>query len=186
MQQRSRDKAPTSELTSMVDIIFQLLIFFMVTLALGTVNQRATAAVKGEKKEDLPKLPPVERLGAPPEFTDGYLLHIDKKKKGREKKIKGDLIAYILDPDVPTPEDARKDSSGGHGPFSLDMGKRKLKKLIESRIALGEEPPPLEIRANEKTPYGYILDIMEFCNEDSIEVVNFHFANVKSTMTFTK
>lgn len=176
MVKRKDDKIPSAEMTSMIDIIFQLLIFFLVTLSLGTVQDRASSEVTGEMQEQLPQLPPVSKLSDTRTLTDGYLLHIDEDK---DDKVDGDLIAWILDPDYPSLDDVQKDNTGEHGPFSLKDAGRRLRKKIEDRIYLGEDPPPLQVRAHEKTPYGFILEIMTFCNEDSIETVDFHFANVK-------
>lgn len=170
------EQIPKAQWTSLIDIIFQLLIFFMVTMALGTLQEQAAAAVKGEEKKDLPKLPPVEKLATPQEISEGFLLHIDELN---EKPFNGELGAYILDPECPSVDDARGDSLGRHGPYTLGKAKRELQKRIEDMIFRGEPPPRLEIRAHQKTPFGDILDIMEFCDADSIEVVGFRFANVK-------
>lgn len=170
------EELPTMPWTSMIDIIFQLLIFFMVTLALGTLQQQATAAVKGEMKKDLPKLPPVEKLADAEELKEGFLLHIDQLK---EPPFNGGFGAYILDPECPNVDDAKKDPTRSRGPFTLDKAKLVLKQKIESVIFQGEEPPRLFIRAHKETSYGYILDIMTMCDQDSIEVVNFRFAKVR-------
>ncbi|RKZ35002.1 hypothetical protein DRQ33_00910 [bacterium] len=176
---RIEEKLPKAEWTSLIDIIFQLLIFFMVTMALGTLQRQAQAAVKGAEKKNLPKLPPVEKLATPQDITTGYLLHINEIN---EKPFNGQLGAYILDPEFPTVEDAKKDTLGGHGPFALNVAKAKLQKKIEDEFFRTGEPPRLEIRAHQKTSFGYILDIMEFCDRDSIEVVGFRFANVKKQL----
>jgi len=173
---RQEEPLPKAEWTSLIDIIFQLLIFFMVTLALGTMEQQAQAAVKGEEKKDLPKLPPVEKLATPQDLKEGFLLHIDKIK---EKPFNGKLGAYILDPECPTVDDAKKDTTRSHGPFTLKKAKLKLQKLIEDEYYRTGRPPHIEIRAHEETSFGYILDLMEFFDQDSIEVVGFRFANVK-------
>lgn len=104
------------------------------------------------------------------------MLHVDKIN---EKPFNGKLGAYILDKDFPTMEDVKADTTHSHGPFELRKAKRILQKRIEDMIFMGEPPPRLEIRAHEDTPFGYILDIMEFCDADSIEVVGFRFANIK-------
>lgn len=173
---RSEEELPKAEWTSLIDIIFQLLIFFMVTMALGTLQEQAQAQVKGEEKKNLPKLPPVEKLATPQELKTGYLLHIDEIK---EKPFNGKLGAYILDPNCPTVDEAKKDTTHSHGPFTLKKAKAKLQKLIEDEYYKTGEPPRVEIRAHEKTSYGYILDLMELFDQDSIEVVGFRFANVK-------
>jgi len=170
---------PMAAWTSLIDIIFQLLIFFMVTLSLGTLQKQSTAAVKGEEKKDLPKLPPVEKLATPQDITTGFLFHIDEIN---EKPFNGDLGAYILDADYPTIEDVKADTFGKHGPFNLKKGKRELQRKIEEILFATGEPPRLELRAHKETPFGYILDIMEFCDADSIEVVGFRFANVKKQL----
>ncbi len=167
---------PKAQWTSLIDIIFQLLIFFMVTMALGTLQQQAAAAVKGEEKKELPKLPPVEKLATPQELTEGFLLHVDKIQK---PPFNGKLGAYILDPQCPTVKDAEADSLHRHGPFTLAKAKRELQRRIEEKIFMGEPPPRLEIRAHKDTPFSFILDVMEFCDADSIEVVGFRFANIK-------
>ena len=77
MKQRA-EELPKAAWTSLIDIIFQLLIFFMVTMALGTMEQQANAAVAGAEKKNLPKLPAVEKLATPQEFSEGFLLHINK------------------------------------------------------------------------------------------------------------
>ena len=174
MKQRA-EELPKAAWTSLIDIIFQLLIFFMVTMALGTMEQQANAAVAGAEKKNLPKLPAVEKLATPQEFSEGFLLHINKVN---EKPFNGKLGAYILDSDVKTIEDAKKDTTGKHGPFTLKKAKKILEKKIEDEFYTKGEPPRLEIRAHQDTPFGYILDIMEFCDRDSIEVVGFRFANV--------
>ncbi len=174
-----KEELPKAQWTSLIDIIFQLLIFFMVSMALGTLQQQANAAVKGEEKKDLPKLPSVEKLATAQELTEGFLLHIDKIT---QKPFNGKLGAYILDTKFPSVDDAKADSTHSHGPFELGKAKRILQKKIEDIIFMGEPPPRLEIRAREDTPFGYILDIMEFCDADSIEIVSFRFANVKKSV----
>ncbi len=175
---REEREIPKAQWTSLIDIIFQLLIFFMVTMALGTLQQQAAAAVKGQEKKNLPKLPSVEKLATAQELTEGFLLNVDKIN---EKPFNGTLGAYILDKDCPSIDDAQADSSHSHGPFELGKAKRLLQKKIEDIIFMGEPPPRLQIRAREDTPFGYILDIMEFCDADSIEVVSFRFANIKKS-----
>ena len=177
---RRVEPLPKAEWTSLVDIIFQLLIFFMVTMALGTMLQQSAAQVVGQEKKDLPKLPAVEKLASVDwEVSEGYLLHIDRLQK---PPFNGDLAAYILDPAVPTVKEAEAESSHAHGPFPLDKAKRILQRRIEEEIFMGNPPPHLEIRAHEDTPFGYILDIMEFCDRDSIEVVGFRFSHIKKRL----
>ncbi len=177
MGRKQSDPLPSMQMTSMIDIIFQLLIFFLVTLSMGTVQEQASSKVKGEQKVNLPELPPVEKLSDVPELTDGYMLWIEQDKNN---KVDGDLAVYILDPIMNNIDDAQKDSSGQYGPFSLQQGSRNLKTKINDEIALGEAPPPLFIVAHAETPFGFVLDIMRFCNEDSIEAVNFSFSNIKT------
>ena len=176
MSQRRDETLPSTEMTSMIDIIFQLLIFFLVTLALGSVQEKASAEIKGEMQEDLPQLPPVEKLSDPTAFTDGFLLQVIEDK---EDDVDGKFALWILDPLYPSVLEAKADSSGTHGPYSLKRGFRTIRKRVEDKILLGEAPPPLSIRAHEETPYGYILEIMSFCNQDSIETVDFRFARVR-------
>jgi len=156
------EELPKAAWTSLIDIIFQLLIFFMVTMAVGTMQQQANAAVAGAEKKNLPKLPPVEKLATPQEFSSGFLLHINKIN---EKPFNGELGAYILDSDVATVDDAKKDSTGKHGPYTLKKAKGILEKRIENIFFTTGEPPRLEIRAHKDTPFGYILGIMEFATK---------------------
>jgi len=171
------EELPQSPKTSMIDIIFQLLIFFMVSLALGTMETQTADAVKGEEQKDIPALPPMEKISSPQELTTGFLLHVDKVK---EKPFNGTLGVYILDPSAPTLEDAQKDSLKRHGPYDLKRGSAELQKRIEDVIYQTGVRPRLEIRADKETPFGYILEVMEFCDQDSIAVVGFRFANVKN------
>ncbi|MBN2542407.1 hypothetical protein JXI42_06030 [bacterium] len=173
MAKRVVEEAPKTEWTSLIDIIFQLLIYFMVTLALGTVSQKASAQVKGMMKEDLPQLPEVGKLADVGPLIDGFLLHVDRAKTGR---YKGELVGYILDEECQSLERAQKDSTQDRGPFRLDDAKRRLQRKVEDLIFLGERPKNIELRVHEETEFGFILDIMDFCDKDSIETVVFHFS----------
>ncbi|MBN1756246.1 biopolymer transporter ExbD [bacterium] len=176
MNKRAVEDIKRTEWTSLIDIIFQLLIYFMVTLALGTVTQKASAQVKGSEREDLPQLPTVSKLADVSPLLDSYLLHVDRAKQG---KYRGELVGYILDAQYSSIKEAERDSLGEHGPWPLEQAKQILKKRVEDKIFLGEKPSQIELRIHEETKFGYILDIMDFCDKDSIETVVFHFSKKK-------
>ncbi len=173
MGKRRDQTLPSTEMTSMIDIIFQLLIFFLVTLSLGTVQQTSSSDVEGEKKEDLPILPLMAKLSDTSPVTEGFLLHIDEDK---EDKVKGDIVCWILDPTYPTLKEARADSSRGHGPFNLEQCTKKVKRDMETWKMMEGTIPTFGFRAYKDTPFGFVLDLMFHCNQDSIEVVDFHLA----------
>ncbi|MFP4458750.1 MAG: ExbD/TolR family protein [Candidatus Zixiibacteriota bacterium] len=177
MPRRREETLPSSEMTSMIDIIFQLLIFFLVTLSLGTVQSQSTAEVVGEMKEDVPDLPPMKQLTeSERKLTEGYILHIDEDK---ENQVRGDLVAWIFDPEFPSLAEAKKDSSGNHGPFSLDEAKKRIDELLGTHLMMKGEPTSLKMRAHEDTEYGFVLDIMGICNADSIKTVDFNLLHAK-------
>ncbi|MGB9561916.1 MAG: ExbD/TolR family protein [bacterium] len=167
-------KLPKASMTSLTDIIFQLLIYFLVTMAMGTVQRRATISAEAKEAQALLELPKVEKLQETTEKFQGFLIHITTGKKG---PLKGKWIGYVLDEEVSTIDDAEKDTINfAHGPWELRIAKAKLQKRIEDAIFLsGGKKPQLTIRAAEKTEFGEILDILEFCDKDSITQVTFRF-----------
>lgn len=163
---------PKAQLTSLTDIIFQLLIYFMVTMAMGTVQRRATISEEAKEAQALLELPKVSKLQETPDRFEGLLIHITIGKKGL---LKNKWIGYILDEKVSTIDEAEKDTINfAHGPWELRIAKAKLQKRIEDEIFLsGGKKPQLTIRAAEQTEFGDILDILEFCDKDSITQVTF-------------
>ncbi len=168
----TEEQTPKGEWVSLIDIIFQLLIYFMVTMAIGTAQKRAAERLAGQEMQAIPSLPSVPRLAEIPEKLEGFLFHVDIAQKG---KYKGKMVGYILDEHVPTIEDAEKDTLFRHGPWLLPKAKKKLRDKIEEVIFLENIRPPLTIRANENVEFGDILDILEFCDRDSILLVSFRF-----------
>lgn len=174
------DSMPSADWTSMIDIIFQLLIFFMVTMALGTVQQQSTVAQEGEEQENLPELPGMTDLGEALAITEGTLLiHVADDE---EDKVRGDLMVYLLTNDIPSIEEANKDSLGTAGPFSWDDAYGKLTKRMSDSRMFGEPLPRVEMRATKNMPYGYVLDVMNLCYHDDEELrinqVFFRFAKL--------
>jgi len=146
----------------------------MVTMAMGTVQRRATTEAKEKEAQALLELPRVSKLAETSDQFEGYLIHITTAKKG---PLKGQWIGYILDKEVSTIDDAEKDTLfHRHGPWPLKVAKQKLQKVIEDEIFIsGGKRPTLTIRAAEKAEFGDILDILEFCDKDSIAQVIFRF-----------
>jgi len=174
------EPVPSADWTSLIDIIFQLLIFFMITLALGSVQEQASAAEEGEEQEDLPELPGMTDLGEALEITQNTLLiHVADDE---DDMVKGNLVVYLLNHEIPTVEDARNDSSRTAGPFSWDYAFDKLQREMNSKRMFNEPLPRVEMRATKSTPYGYVLDVMNLCYHDEEELrinqVFFRFARL--------
>ena len=180
MAKRAEEQWPMASWTSLVDIIFQLLIFFMVTLALGTVQRQAAAQMKGEEKEDLPELPGMSNLGEALDITPGtILIHVADDK---EDEVRGEFVVYLLNNEIKSIQDAKKDSTHSVGPFSWDEAYRKVGRKLEFARDFNEPLPLVEMRAGRNTPYGNVLDIMNLCYHDDpemrIDQVYFRFARL--------
>jgi len=180
MAKKIQEDWPSADWTSLIDIIFQLLIFFMVTLALGTVEKQATSKMEGEEKEDLPELPGMAGLGEALDITPGtILLHVADDEND---EVSGDLVVYMLTHDIQNLEEAKKDSSRSAGPFSWDEAYKRLAKKLEFSRKFNEDLPRVEMRATATTPYGNVLDIMKLCYHDEEELrinqVYFRFARL--------
>ncbi len=174
------DSIPSADWTSMIDIIFQLLIFFMVTMALGTVQQQAAAAQQGEEQENLPELPGMTDLGEALDITQGTLLiHVADDE---DNEVSGDLIVYFLTHEIPTVDDAKKDTTHTAGPFSWERAYDKFAKKMADHRMFGEPLPTVEMRATKNLPYGSVLDVMNLCYHDDEELrinqVFFRFAKL--------
>lgn len=174
------DSIPSADWTSMIDIIFQLLIFFMVTMALGTVQQQSSAVQEGEEQENLPDLPGMTDLGEALSISEGILLiHVSDDA---DDQVKGDLAVYLLTNQIPTVDDAKKDSTRSAGPFSWEVAYAKLEKRMSDSRMFGEPLPRVEMRATKNMPYGYVLDVMNLCYHDEEELrinqVFFRFAKL--------
>lgn len=176
MARRQEETLPSSQMTSMIDIIFQLLIFFLVTLAFGTIQTTTAADVPGEMREDVPQLPPMSQLAVTQPLTEGYVLHVDRNTEGL---VRGDFVVFILTPEFPSVEDAIADTLRNHGPFTLEQGKREITSRISDKLYLTGEPAYLKMRAHEDLNYGFVLDMMSICNADSIEIVDFSLLHVE-------
>lgn len=174
------DSIPSADWTSMIDIIFQLLIFFMVTMALGTVQQQAAAAQEGEEQENLPELPGMTDLGEALDITQGtLLLHV---ADDAEDEVSGDFVVYLLTNEIPTVEDAKKDTTHSAGPFSWETAYKKIADRMADSRMFGEPLPRVEMRATKNLPYGSVLDVMNLCYHDDEELrinqVFFRFAKL--------
>ncbi len=170
MAKRVEEPLPEMEWTSLIDIIFQLLIFFMVTMSLGTMETRAIQRVKGKMEENLPALPEMEKLSEVENVPTGLLLHTEVEKEGKNA---GKLVAYILDQMVPSIEEAKKDTLHTHGPWLLKEAKKRFKRRLDDIFYMGETMPTVEIRAHKDTDFGFILDVMNYASADSVEAVKF-------------
>jgi len=180
MAKRRDGDWPAADWTSLIDIIFQLLIFFMLTLALGTVQKQASSQMEGEEKADLPELPGMAELGEALDLTPGsILIHVDEDK---DELVRGNIVVYLLNHEIPSIEEAKKDSSHSAGPFTWDEAYTKLEKKLEFAREYDEPLPRIEMRAFSGTPYGNVLDIMKLCyrddEDDRINQVYFRFARL--------
>jgi len=181
MPKRQTDGWPTANWTSLIDIIFQLLIFFMVTLALGTVERQAHAESEGKEKEDLPQMPGMTGLGEALEVSpETILIHVAEDK---EEEVRGDLVVYLLNYEIQSVKDAKEDTLHRAGPYSWNEAYKKLEKKVQFARDFNEPLPRIEMRAYEETPYGYVLDVMKLCYHDDelyrINQVYFRFAKLK-------
>jgi len=181
MKKQQKEPMPAANWTSLIDIIFQLLIFFMVTLALGTIEQRANAESEGIEKEDLPQMPGMTHLGEALNITpETILIHV---AEDIDDEVKGDLVVYLLDYETQTIQEAKEDSSHRAGPFSWKKAYQKVAKKIQFAREYNEPLPRVEMRAYEGTPYGNVLDIMNLCYHEEeayrINQVYFRFAKLK-------
>jgi len=168
----SGEQPPKGEWVSLIDIIFQLLIYFMVTMVMGTAQKRATERLSGQEMQAIPNLPAVPKLAEVPEKIEGLVFHVDIATKGR---YAGQMVSYILDAKHPTIEDVEKDTLADKGPWPLSKGKRELQERVEDEIFKEGKPPALTIRAHRQVKFGDILDILAFCDVDSINQVSFRF-----------
>jgi len=181
MPKRQTEDVPSADWTSLIDIIFQLLIFFMVTLALGTVQQQAEAQMEGELDEELPELPGMSGLGEALSIAPGVILiHIAPDTEGL---VAGDLVVYLLTNQFPNIEEAKKDTvERNSGPFSWEAAYRNLQRRLNFARDYHEPLPRIDMRAYAGTPYGHILDIMNLCYHDQpemrIDQVYFRFARL--------
>ncbi|RKZ31595.1 hypothetical protein DRQ36_01490 [bacterium] len=180
MAKRQADIWPSANWTSLIDIIFQLLIFFMVTLALGTVERQARSQSEGKEKEDLPQMPGMVGLGEALDITPGsVLIHV---AEDAEDEVKGNLVVYLLNHEIPSVKEAKEDSLHRAGPFSWDVAYSKLERQIRTARTNYEPMPRVEMRAYEGTPYGKVLDIMKLCYHEEepmrINQVYFRFARL--------
>lgn len=185
MPRKQTEDLPSADWTSLIDIIFQLLIFFMVTLALGTVQKQASAQMEGEMDENLPELPGMSNLGEALEIGPGVLLiHVAPDD---EDKVSGDLMVYLLTNDIPNIEEAKKDSTRRAGPFSWDDAFKNVQRQLKFARDYSEPLPRVEMRAFTGTPYGNVLDIMNLCYHDEpkmrIDQVYFRFARLARERT---
>lgn len=164
MPKREKEEWPEASWTSMIDIIFQLLIFFMVTLSLGKVEQRAHAATEGIKKEDIPELPGMKNLGDALDITPGtILIHVERDKKD---EVPGEWIVFLLTSKIQTIKDARSDTARTAGPFSWDFAFKKISNELQFKRQYNEPLPRIEMRAESVFPYGNVLDVMKMCYHD--------------------
>ena len=171
---------PAANWTSLIDIIFQLLIFFMVALALGTVEQKTRADAEGVEKEDLPQMPGMTRLGEALDIVpETILIHVGEDV---DDEVKGDLVVYLLDYETQTIKEAKEDTLHRVGPFSWEKAYQKIAKKLQFARDFNEPLPRVEMRAYEGTPYGNVLDIMNLCyhSEEDLRInqVYFRFAKL--------
>lgn len=177
---KKAEEIPSPDWTSLIDIIFQLLIFFMVTLALGTVTKQASAQMEGELDENLPELPGMSNLGEALDIGPGVILiHVAPDV---DEKVSGDIMVYLLDEKISNIEEAKKDSTRSAGPFSWDDAYKNLQRRLTFIRDYNEPLPRVEMRAYTGTPYGLVLDIMNLCYHDvpemRIDQVYFRFARL--------
>ncbi|MCK5832196.1 biopolymer transporter ExbD [bacterium] len=180
MPRKQTEAVPSADWTSLIDIIFQLLIFFMVTLAMGTVEQQASAQMEGEMDESLPELPGMSNLGEALEIGPGVILI--HAAYDEDNEVAGDIVTYLFTNEISNIEEAKKDSTHSAGPFSWDKAYKKLQKQLTFARDYNENLPRVEMRAFKGTPYGNVLDIMNLCYHDEpemrIDQVYFRFARL--------
>jgi biopolymer transport protein ExbD len=185
MPRKTKEPVPTPDWTSLIDIVFQLLIFFMVTLAMGTVEKQASSKMEGDENENLPELPGMSNLGEALDIApDMILIHVANDE---ENKVAGDLVVYLLNKEFPSIEEVEKDSAHTAGPFSWDKAYKKIQKQLKFARDYDEPLPRVEMRAYTGTPYGNVLDIMNLCYHDEaekrIDQVYFRFARLTKENT---
>ena len=179
-------------LTSLIDVIFLLLIFFLVSSLEGFL--KASGEISNEsgvpnEAEELPK--PVSTIQPDPEKPFPDLL-IRIQKVGENDSIGDSLEFYLLDKFVKTVKNTKEDTTtiyfgAAHnyrerrGPYSLQMKNGEVIldgiKKIADRIDFIKKQltpyPEIEISAFRKTKFGSIVQIFKICRERDIREVKF-------------
>lgn len=139
---------PEVDMTPMIDIVFQLLAFFMVisNFEQDKADERVTLP-----KDQLARPPAVRRESA---FTLNFGF-----ERGKDGRIL-DSTAYIFD---------------GDQKFTIDSVRNRLRQEAAFYRALGKDVADVtvEIRADAAVKSGQVQDLIQMCQEDDIAFQRF-------------
>ncbi len=146
-RQKRKDDGAALDMTPMIDVVFQLIIFFVVTLKTADTVNPDIVLEYGKNgpqlKADEYKIPPltveVRHYWKPTDF-----LRAAKKPTGRIISING-------------------------GVLSLDQ----LRTVLRNTVAKRGQNFPLLIRADKDTPHEDVRAVMNACNEAGVWRVSF-------------
>ncbi|MGC3967529.1 MAG: biopolymer transporter ExbD [Pirellulales bacterium] len=120
------------QLTPMIDVVFQLLAFFLVTFRV--------AAVEGDFNL---RLPHADRLSHGTDGPDKCVIRLTANDRG-------DLGHWRLNHRM-----------SGQGAASLHLLRSELRGLVNAAHAADQEPPEFELRADRPTRYEHMLAAIE-------------------------
>jgi biopolymer transport protein ExbD len=170
-KQRNQPEEVKGDMTPMIDIIFQLLIFFMLTMNFKEIEGKINSHLPKDKGLG----PTVEQ---PPELRELRIAVIGSAAQAHIAQVR-----YEQRPigEVRMRVDASGEMTGGEDPTNegvwLRMEKDVERWFRQARItaeALGERVPPLKIDT-EKTPaaYQFVVQVLDRAKKLGIERVEF-------------
>ncbi|MCA9036660.1 MAG: biopolymer transporter ExbD [Planctomycetaceae bacterium] len=139
---------PEVDMTPMIDIVFQLIAFFMV---ISNFEQD-----KADERVSLPK----DQLAKPPvsKRESAFTLNF-----GFDRDVQGNIVdqtAYIFD---------------GDQKFTIDTVRNRLRQEARFYEAIGKEKSDVtvEIRADKDVKSGEVQELIQMCQEDDIQFERF-------------
>lgn len=152
---RRDEELPDLQMTSMIDIIFQLLIFFLVTLSFNPSEVSA------------PMIEGIKQIATPTEGdnTVSMVIQIVESREGYEY--------YVLQGNRESAQFFRELSPADTGPMLRQLGRMyQVYYTIEDLYVLlqevGTHEPEVILRAPEHIPYGVIIRLHSYMNDVGI------------------
>jgi biopolymer transport protein ExbD len=162
-------------LTPMIDVVFQLLIFFLLTMSFKDVEGMLICRLPGRgtspASDPVPELREVRVLLCRGSSAEEHLT--DKGRHLRRPREAVRTALHVERVEIGALEDTERDpAAAGANRAAARRAAAAARKLLDGLDA-GPDGPPLIIDADPEVPYEHVLGVLDACRGAGIEKIEF-------------
>ncbi len=173
------DKVESFNMTAMIDIVFQLLIFFMLTMNFPQVEGALKAQLPKDKGLASSSVPQPELQEVRVVICAGGDTRMHINNKGEHEKVdKSNETCKILVEKVDIGDVFHSAKMGDKAGKNRDIYKQcgaKVKELFDATPSTKDptKRAPVIIDADSEVPYEHVVGVVNACKEEGIETIEF-------------